>query len=113
METLSSRHPSEVLTRLSESENLLESQAYTTSKTERFERLEQGSRKRTEIVSVKHVMQNVDRSGLVSDLECMSSSSKRNLDSTVSVGGFVSENQTDRTARATEKLSPNRQPRFV
>ena len=117
METVTNRHPSETLmTRLSECDNLLESQAFSTSKTEHFERLEQGGRKRTEMISVKHVMQNVDRSAINSDFESVSSSSvvsKRNIDSTMNVGSYVSDNQTDRTSRTSEKLSPNRQPRFV
>lgn len=60
------------------------------------------------------VIQNVDRSVLVQDLESVSSSSlvsKRSMDATV--GSYLPENQTDRTSRANEKLSPNRQPRFV
>lgn len=116
VESVSSRLPSETLvTRLSECENLLESQAFSTSKTERFERLEQSGRKRTETVSVKHVVQNSDRSAVVSDIESVTSSvvSKRNMDSAVVVGSYTADSQSDRTSRASEKLSPNRQPRFV
>lgn len=114
MEMVSSKGPSEIqMLRLSEGENLIESPAFSTSKTECFERLEQSGHKRTEI-TVKHVIQNVDRSVLVQDLESVSSSSlvsKRSMDATV--GSYLPENQTDRTSRANEKLSPNRQPRFV
>lgn len=116
MEMVSSKKPSEIqMVRLSEGENLIESPSFSTSKTECFERLEQGEHKRTEI-TVKHVIQNVDRSVLVQDLESVSSSSvlsKRSMDGTVTVGSYMQENQTDRTSCSNEKLSPNRQPRFV
>lgn len=116
MEMVSSKSPSEIqMTRLYEGGNLIESPAFSTTKTECFEQLEQGGHKRTEI-TVKHVIQNVDRSALVQDLESVSSSSlvsKRSIDATVTMGGYLQENQTDRTSRANEKLSPNRQPRFV
>lgn len=116
MEMASSKSPSEIqMIRLSEGENLIESPTFSTSTTECFERLEQGGHNRTEI-TVKHVIQNVDRSVLVQDLESVSSSShisKRSMDSTVTMSSYLQENQTDRTSRANEKLSPNRQPRFV
>lgn len=116
VETASSRNPSEVLmTRLSEYENIPEFQTVSSSRTEHFEQLDQNSQKRTEMISVKHVVQNVNRSTLISDMESISSSSisKRNIDAAVIVGSYVADNQTDRTSHASEKLSPNRQPRFV
>ena len=113
---VSTKNPSEILvTQLSEGENLLESPTFSTSKTECFERLEHGGHKRTEI-TVKHVIHNVDRGALVQDIESVSSSSlvsKRSIDAAVTMGSYLQDNQTDRTSRANEKLSPNRQPRFV
>ncbi|XP_035220982.1 rho GTPase-activating protein 45-like isoform X2 [Stegodyphus dumicola] len=107
--------------RSTENNKYVDCQAFT-SRTERFERLDQESRKRTEVISVKHVMQNIDmppRGAVIADLDCVSSSSvissKRHIETTTMSGGtYASESQTvDRTVRGSEKLSPNRQPRFV
>ncbi|XP_054718657.1 rho GTPase-activating protein 45-like isoform X2 [Uloborus diversus] len=91
------------------------------TKNERFERMELDGRNRTEVLSMRQVMQNADvppREVMVRDLESLTSSSvigsKGYIEATMSTGSYASDCQViDRTVRGSEKLSPNRQPRFV
>ncbi|XP_042903778.1 uncharacterized protein [Parasteatoda tepidariorum] len=96
--------------------------AYMLNKTEKL--LQSDGKKRTEVISVKHMVQNIDmnpKSAISSDFECLNSvvSNKKLMEcNTISTSSILNESLTlDRSElksiKSGDKLSLNRQPRFV
>ncbi|XP_055945774.1 rho GTPase-activating protein 45-like isoform X3 [Argiope bruennichi] len=110
-------HTNEILIdRLTEGRDTVDFRSYLSSKMEKFDRMDHEGKKRTEMFTVKHVLQSVDlpcRTTGITDLESLNSSmvNRRFLES-------ASENQTvdsseGKSTKGNDKLSLNRQPRFV
>ncbi|KAF8777767.1 hypothetical protein HNY73_014578 [Argiope bruennichi] len=110
-------HTNEILIdRLTEGRDTVDFRSYLSSKMEKFDRMDHEGKKRTEMFTVKHVLQSVDlpcRTTGITDLESLNSSTvnRRFLES-------ASENQTvdsseGKSTKGNDKLSLNRQPRFV
>ncbi|GFY76759.1 rho GTPase-activating protein 45 [Trichonephila inaurata madagascariensis] len=110
-------HPNEILiNQLSEGRDTVDFRTYLSSKMEKFDRMDLEGKKRTEVYSVKQVLQSVElpcRTAGIIDSEGLNAAmaNRRFLESTTEHPTVDAPD--GKSTKGNDKLSLNRQPRFV